>query len=177
MATSKPKAYSISCTARNIESLDELQPGDHIRVRGELGEFIDGLTPDIKLYTHHMLVVKVVSHSEIRVIHKTQDKRVVEELRSCEPNDVTVLDYDCAYVGQEAIDRARERIGEDYNLLWSNCEHFVTEVRTGTAQSIQVQNAVKVAVGVAIGVGVIGAAVGGLAYMFSRKRNRHDETQ
>ena len=176
MATSKPEAYSISCTARSIESLDELQPGDHIRVRGELlGEFIDGCATGVKFYTHHMLVVKVVSHSKIKIIHKTRN--VVEEVRSYEPEDITVLDYDCPYTGREAIHRARERIGEDYNLLWSNCEHFVTEVRTGTAQSIQVQEAVKIGVGVALGVGVIGAAVAGLAYMFGRKRNRDRETQ
>ena len=70
------------------------------------------------------------------------------------------------------------RIGDSYNLLlWSNCEHFVTEVRTGTAQSIQVQDAVNIGVGVALGVGVIGAAVGGLAYMLSPKQNCDPETQ
>ena len=38
-----------------------------------------------------MLVVKVVSESQIQVIHKIFE--VVEEVISYKPNDITVLDY------------------------------------------------------------------------------------
>ena len=117
-----------------------LKPGDHIRLAI--------CSSGIPLYYHHMLVVKVVDESQIQVIHKVS--KVVEEVLTLKPEDITVLDYDCAYTGQEAIDRARQHIGEDFNLLWSNCEHFVTEMRTGTAQSIQVQDAVEVAVGIGV---------------------------
>ena len=174
----KRGAYSLSCTARSIDSLQELQPGDHIRKRGELGEFIDSALPDLQLYTHHMLVVKVLSDSEIKIIHKTSDKRVSEVTLHCEPKDITVLDYECTYTGRDAIARAHARIGEDYNLVSNNCEHFVTEVRTGIAQSVQVQTAVKVGVGVAAGVSLLAAAaaVGGLAYMFSGRKKKKFES-
>jgi hypothetical protein len=119
----------------------------------------------IPLYYHHMLVVKVVDESQISVIHKVS--KVVVEVLTLKPEDITVLDYACAYTGQEAIDRAWKHIGEDFNLLWSNCEHFVTEMRTGTAESIQVQDTVEVA----IGIGVIGAAVVGVVYMLSQNQN------
>ena len=169
-------AYSPSCTARTVDSLWKLRPGDHISARGELGDFVDSHVPELKMYTHHMLVVQVLSASEIRIIHKTMDG-VVEEIRSYQPEDITVLDYDCAYSGQDAVRRARERSGEGYNLAWSNCEHFVTEVRTGTAQSLQVQTAVKVGIGAAVGVGLLAVGIGGLAaYMWNKKKKKEKKS-
>ena len=155
-------SYSISHTTRTITSLYDLKPGNHIRVNGDLTDCNSG----ISFYSHHMLVVKVVNDSTIRVIHKTSERGAVEEVMSCSPEQITLLDYDCAYTGQEAIRRAREHIGEEYSLLWSNCEHFVTEVRTGTDQSRQIQTAALV-------FGVAAAAVTGLtgltAYWWNRK--------
>ena len=122
-----------SSSARTISSLYQLNPGDHIHVEGN---FFSAGTP---LFYHHMLVVKVVSESQIQVIHKIF--KVVEEVLFLRPEDITVLDYECHYTEQRAVWRAQRRIGEvEFSLLWSNCEHFVTEVRTGTAQSIQVQD-------------------------------------
>ena len=168
---SKSQAYSLSCTAKTIESLYDLQPGDHIRVNGDL------CSSGKALYTHHMLVVKVLSDSIIKIIHKTSDRRVVEEVRHYRPEDIEVLDYECLYTGRKAIKRAREHIGEDYNLLWSNCEHFVTEVKTGVAQSVQVRDTVATGVGIAVELGLIGAAAVGLAYLFSPKRKDSDDTE
>ena len=139
----------LSCTSRKISSLWDLKPGDHIRV----GEFI----------THHMLVVAVVDNSQVRVIHQT-GHGVEEESVVCKPDDITVLDYECSYTGKKAIQRARERVTQLYSLVFSNCEHFVTEVKTGEKLSIQVQNAVKVGIGVAVGVGIMAAAGAGLLY-------------
>ena len=166
---SKSQAYSISCTAKTIDSLYELQPGDHIRVNGDV------CSSGKAIYTHHMLVVKVLSDSMIKIIHKTSDRRVVEEAKHYRPEDITVLDYECQYTGQEAITRARERIGEGYNLLRSNCEHFVTEVKTGVAQSVQVRDTVVTGAGITLGFGLIGAAAVGLAYLFSPKRKDSDD--
>lgn len=46
------------------------------------------------------------------------------------------------YQGQEAVKRARSRLGEDkYHLLFNNCEHFVHWVLHGKARSQQVNNA------------------------------------
>ena len=159
----------LSCTSKTISTLYELKPGDHIRVKGELGEFLDTFSNDLKIYTHHMLVVEVLNRHEISVIHKTV-RGVEEEKRPYRPDDITVVEYDCAYSGETAVQRARERKQQCYNLVFSNCEHFVTEVRTGEKQSIQVRTAVKW--------GMIGAAMavvgGGLWYAYSRRNKNAD---
>ena len=80
-----------------------------------------------------------------------------------------MLDYDCPYTGQEAIARVRERMDQSYKLLTSNCEHFVTEARTGQEQSNQVQKVKKVAGATAVGIGVAAALVVGPAYVATRK--------
>ena len=169
MAAADCSRRYLSCTARDISSLRELKPGDHIRVRGELGETIDTSIKDLKIYTHHMLVVRVVSDSEIVVIHKTQDG-VLEEERSYRPDEITVLDYESPYTGEKAIQRARERMDQSYNLFFRNCEHFVTEVRTGEKISIQVRTGVTVAGAAVVTAGVIG----GLWYAFSHRESDSD---
>ena len=75
-----------------------------------------------------MLVVKAINSSRVTIIHKTEDG-VFEETNEYEPKDITVLDYESQYNGEEAIARAREIHGEPYNVLTSNCEHFVTDLR------------------------------------------------
>ena len=43
------------------------------------------------------------------------------------------------YSGEEAVDRARARLGEDlYHPIFNNCEHFVTWCITGKTRSMQV---------------------------------------
>ena len=131
-------------TTRSIKSLTELKPGDHIRVRGvEWG-----------LITHHLLVIKVIDSTNVRVIHKQGDGVVEEEL-SFQPEDITVLDYKSPYSRHDAIQRAQEHLSEEYCLFTGNCEHFVTEALTGEKQSYQIQSAV-------FG-GIMGAAVGAVA--------------
>ena len=58
---------------------------------------------------------------------------------------------------------------EAYDLFSYNCEHFVTEVRTGEKQSSQVRGAVGSRLGAAVGAGIgsivgitVGAGVGAL---------------
>ena len=96
----------------------------------------------------------------------------MEETKCYRPKDVTVLEYDSSYTGQEAIKSARQKMkeGEKYRLVSKNCEHFVTEVRTGEKQSAQIEGAVVGAVGgsvlgTAAGVGGgagLGALIGGV---------------
>ena len=151
-----------SATTRAIRSLDDLVPGDHVRVG--------------TLIKHHMLVVKVVSESTIRVIHKMNaTNAVLEENETYTPEEITVIVYECEYTGQDAIDRARARIGEDYNLFSSNCEHFVTEVRTGTPKSIQIETASNVGMILAVGAGL--AAGAGIVYGLSRMFKKDRDTQ
>ena len=143
MATNNSGTY-LSCTARKIDNLWDLQPGDHIRTRGEMGEFIDSCIPELSIYDHHMLVVRVVSNSKIQIIHKSKSQRGVEEMTiAYQASDIEVLDYECSYTGVKAIQRARERMNQKYSLMFDNCEHFVTEIKTGKKQSIQVQTGVK----------------------------------
>ena len=149
-------------TARAISCLDELKPGDHIQV------LFAGI------FHHHMLVVETVDDSTIRVVHNSKQKnRVVEENLPYRPEDITVLDYACNYTGQEIVERARARIGEPYQLLLNNCEHFAYEVRTGTAQSKQLQNAALVGTAAALGIGLGAAAHSTL----SEKRKKDKDTQ
>lgn len=70
---------------------------------------------------HHALVVQVVNYSQLRVIHNNGEN-VVEEVQYYEPVDITVLSYPCCYSPMEAIERARNRIGDGYNVITNNCE-------------------------------------------------------
>ena len=72
--------------------------------------------------------------TRIKVIHKTGHVihvKVVEEVVSYKPEEIRVLDYESKFTGEEAIKRARALSGESYGLFTANCEHFVTEARTG----------------------------------------------
>ena len=162
-------------TTRTIQKLSELQPGDHIRVQGEGGggSFAShstststssstsgsGKTNGKKgAYTHHLLVVSVIDEKSIQVIHHVKDRRVREVTKFYKPEQITVLDYDSKYTGQGAVKRARS-IGKgfaEYKLATNNCEHFVTEARTGEKISNQVSST---AVGGVAG-GAVGIAVG-----------------
>ena len=139
-----------------ICSLFELKKGDHIREDNH------------RLFKHHLLVVEVLSVEQVRVIHKV-DSGVVEEnkLYSC-PSELSVCRYHSPYNADEIIDRARNLPRGAYSQLWSNCEHFVKEIRTGERQSEQLRMAGSrggyglvggCATGAATGAG-IGAAVG-----------------
>ena len=177
-------------TPKAVKSLNELEPGDHIRVPSskEKGRSSSGFTssstssgsyssqpysasgsssssarPELcngKVYTHHLLVVEPIDHMQVQVIHKVNDEmiNILEETKCYRPKDVTVLEYYSSYTGQEAIKRAQRimREGTEYRLVSNNCEHFVTEVRTGEKQSAQIEGAV---VG-AVGGGVVGTAAG-----------------
>ena len=56
----------------------------------------------------------------------------MKEKLSYRLDKITVLDYDSPYTGEKAIQR----------LVFSDCEHFVTEVRTGEKVSIQARTGV-----------------------------------
>lgn len=133
-----------------ISSLSELKPGDHIQVPGQTS----------KLYHHHLMVVQVLSDTELLVIHSNVDRGVVEEVKIKEAKDVEILQYPCMYSGEEAIERARKFIGKinEYNLAHNNCEHFIRWTKTGIKASTQI-NAL---VGLGVGAG-LGAMLGGMA--------------
>ena len=135
--------------------------GDHISVPGE--RFRMSGAP---LYRHHMIVVEVISRKKLHVIHyrRAADGRkavIKKENIAVNPSiEVTYrIDYnqDESYTGQEAIDRALERLGEcSYNLLSNNCESFCTWVKMNKNKSAQAETGIGVAAG-AVVVGVVGA--------------------
>lgn len=137
---------------RRISTLSELKPGDHIKY-----EF--GLKQKVKKSLgamHHALVIKVLNECQLCVIHNN-GLSVVEEVKFYDPVDITVITYSCRYSPEEAIQRARERIGAGYNVLKDNCEHLVTWAKTGKAVSKQVQKGTGA--GIAAGA-ITGGAVG-----------------
>ena len=117
-----------------------------------------------RAYDHHMLVVKPVSDTEVHVIHygegdegpkirftspkKRPDMGLVkEELKKLDPSEIILLTFktpqETLYPVDEAIDRARTRLGERrWALFTNNCEHFVNWALTGKSQSSQ-QDAAK----------------------------------
>ena len=128
---------------------------------------------DSKVYTHHLLVVEPIDGTHVKVINKVDEKpSILEEVKCYDPSDVTIMKYNCQYTGEEAIRRARERMeeGEEYNVVTSNCEHFVTGVRTGEEKCLQKEGVLYgglggVATGAVLGgsVGVlVGAGIGAL---------------
>lgn len=58
---------------------------------------------------------------------------------------VTTKSEPCArYLGNEAVSRARSRLGENrYHLLTNNCEHFCTWCLLGQARSEQVETCLR----------------------------------
>ena len=57
-----------------------------------------------------------------------------------------------AFLGHDAVERARTRLGEDRYRIWSNnCEHFVEWCLSGTARSAQVEQWVRRLLGGFIG--------------------------
>ncbi len=149
---------------RRISSLRDLQPGDHIKHDCALQKN-SKKTLDVM---HHALVVNITNDTQLMVIHNNGE--IVEEKSiTIDPRYITVVEYDCVYSGIEAIERARTRLGDGYDVLRDNCEHFVTWARTGKAKSEQVIKVAKTvlkgaAVGAVIGTVVpgVGTVIGGV---------------
>ena len=63
----------------------------------------------------------------------------MEDIVCYTPDKIILLEDSSPYSQQKIIERARRQLGrEKYNLLSANCEHFATNVRTGTPVSPQV---------------------------------------
>lgn len=75
-------------------------------------------------YQHHGLFT-----GNNQVIHLTSDNLIEEVSLSdfTQGNGYQIQKYHSKFSQQEIINRARSRLGlEDYSLLFSNCEHFVS---------------------------------------------------
>ena len=127
-----------------------------------------------------MLVVKVISKTQIEVIHYGYDTakhrsskgKVVQEkikIDNMEQEKVVLLRYhngEDKYAGVAAIERAQGRLDEQkYCLFSNNCECFINWAITGQSDSNQVDSAVDTTAKVAVGVGVLAAVGAGVAAM------------
>jgi hypothetical protein len=118
-----------------------------------------------------MIVVKVISRKKLRVIHyrgaaNAGGKAIITEENIVIDPSVDVIyriDYDRgkSYTGEEAIDRALERLGEcSYSLLSNNCESFCTWVKMNKNKSSQAETAAA-----GMGLAAAAAAVGTVALL------------
>ena len=161
---------------RRVTDISELKPGDHIRC--PTGPMCSSSCACSGFY-HHMLVVSVVNDRIIRVIHYTRSSEKGEIKEEDEDvssyiDSIDILKYKelpegvSEYSACEAIKKARSKVGEtDYNLIFNNCEHFINECKTGVAQSCQVLDTAKLAIGFAVA-GAILVGVGAVIFYFLR---------
>ena len=138
--------------------------GDHISVPGEKCN----CNNKVYLYRHHMIVVKVLGSKKLRVIHFSSSdgsraKAVIhlQEDYKLIPRSCVIyrIDHDPrdSYCGEEAIERAMSKIGEDrYHFLFNNCECFCTWVKVNKNRSSQAEKGMAVAGAGAVAVGVVG---------------------
>ena len=140
---------------RRIRSLRDLNPGDHIKMKCQLPK------NKKKSYSvdHHALVIQVVNDSQLRVIHN-DGVEVVEEIETYYSGQLMVVEHSSCFLPDEAIRRARSKIGERWDLLWNNCEHFVNWAKTGRRDSLQLKKAAALGVAGATSGAATGAAIG-----------------
>ncbi|MGB5633220.1 MAG: lecithin retinol acyltransferase family protein [Waterburya sp.] len=80
------------------------------------------------------------------VIHYRKPSETIEQTSLAtfsRGNPVYVAEYSdgFSYIPDVVVQRAKSRLGEqDYNLLFNNCEHFVTWCKTGIVNSKQVKD-------------------------------------
>ena len=74
------------------------------------------------------------------VIHASRRFGRVEETEFtvfCDGRRARIIPYASAISGSEIVARARTKLGQRYNILLNNCEHFMTWVTEGKARSSQ----------------------------------------
>jgi hypothetical protein len=54
------------------------------------------------------------------------------------------------------VQKALAKIGQAYNLINYNCEHFITEIKSGEARSRQLENAALTAAGIVLLAAIFG---------------------
>lgn len=102
------------------------------------------LVSDRDGYTHHGIYVGDGLVIHYGGFHQSSARRPVEYValrRFSAGRSVRVqVEPDAMYRGDEAVERAKSRLGEDrYRLMTNNCEHFCTWCVRGTGRSEQVR--------------------------------------
>ncbi|XP_041669014.1 phospholipase A and acyltransferase 4-like [Cheilinus undulatus] len=117
-------------------------------------ELIDSSTAQVR----RQKIWEVVKHHRFRVNNLLDDEHEPRD-----PHDI-VKDA-CRMVGQEV----------PYSVTSHNCEHFVTELRYGKAESRQVKIAAAIGGAAVVGVGLValGAMIGSLLKGDDKRERRH----
>lgn len=104
-------------------------------------------------YWHWGIVTDSWKNGEQTVISCSGLRRmVVEEPMSifCQGNSVEPRDFPSALTVREVLARARGKLGQPYDLLSWNCEHFVYDASGLVKQSPQLQQLAICAFGLAL---------------------------
>lgn len=97
---------------------------------------------NLGLITHY----GIVSEHDTVISASRKSGKVVEQVphKFSEGKPITCVGYLGALSPFEVIKRARDKIGEPYDIFRNNCEHFVTSAHGLKSQSPQVARAVLV---------------------------------
>lgn len=106
------------------------------------------------LVDHEGIVVRGAK-GEARIISNSKKNRCVKEeswaeFQSGAVGPVTIRYVAPPYQGDSIVERAKSKIGQGWELLSSNCEHFTRWARNLPIESPQLQRGLKVATGLAI---------------------------
>ena len=111
-----------------------------------------------------MIVVEVIDSNHLKVLHYTSlegDSCAAHESASIrednidtsmiKPDDICLINHDDTktkvYSGQEAVERARSRLGEkNYHIFKNNCECYCNWVKTDKSESPQAKTVVTAGV-------------------------------
>jgi hypothetical protein len=121
------------------ETAMQLQVGDKIRTKGRLGIW------------HYGVYVGPRGPRGEDVVHNSKDRGavVLEPLSTfAADKDVFIVRRTAPGYEEVAAQRALAHLGQNYDLLAFNCEHFVNVVHDGQRESPQLQVAGALAIGV-----------------------------
>ncbi|XP_063421825.1 uncharacterized protein LOC134706640 isoform X1 [Mytilus trossulus] len=127
---------------QRVYNIHQLNKGDHVKYKRGL-------------YSHHAVVVDVYPENQTyKVVHFTGEKtsgfpaEIKEEILPFEFDQIILIRYRYGRLDRsETVNRAykllklQKEMRVIYNILTSNCEHFVTWCITGKAKSHQVTKA------------------------------------
>ena len=124
---------------KNFIEAYNLQPGDRI------------ITPLFQtgLSKHHVIYMGdnhlgMPLFAENRIFKGVQIVDANELLTTVKSIDRIIKFEGNIYQRNNALEKAYNLVGKEYNLITYNCEHFANEIQTGVASSSQVNNALLI---------------------------------
>lgn len=127
-------------TIEDIESIDQLEIGDHIRFRRQY-------------YYHHAIVVEInQQNNTYTIIHFSNE--IKKDIRPFATEHIERVNHRSGRLERDAtVAIAEELLARfprlPYNVVFFNCEHVATFCATGHARSEQINTLIEVVLGVA----------------------------